>query len=220
MIELWEQIGPEILSGDTVRLEPGCDKLAATCREKFDNFLNFRGFPHIPGEDWLISYPVSSGVNDGGSPGVRRADPQQVVAVARSWIGTPYRHQASSRGSGGGLSGPAARRVARSRAVRSRWRCPAYTPDWAEPAGREVLLDAAPSAGCLPHEGELARGDVILFRMRDGGVAKHLGICSDTGERVSFIHAYSRAWRGRKPALRAHGCAGSRRFSRFRQGDR
>jgi uncharacterized phage protein (TIGR02218 family) len=67
VIELWDQIGPEIATGAAIRLEPGCDKLAATCREKFDNFLNFRGFPHIPGEDWLISYPVSSGVNDGGS---------------------------------------------------------------------------------------------------------------------------------------------------------
>lgn len=67
---------------------------------------------------------------------------------------------------------------------------PGYTPDWAEPAGREVLLDAG-RTWLLPHEGELARGDVILFRMRDGGIAKHLGICSDTGERVSFIHAYS-----------------------------
>ncbi|PZQ99741.1 MAG: hypothetical protein DI533_03560 [Cereibacter sphaeroides] len=66
-IELWERIGPEIMTGDRVRLEPGCDKTASTCRSKFSNFRNFRGFPHIPGEDWLISYPVSAGVNDGGS---------------------------------------------------------------------------------------------------------------------------------------------------------
>jgi uncharacterized phage protein (TIGR02218 family) len=49
-----------------IRLEAGCDKRAETCRLKFDNFLNFRGFPHIPGEDWLSSYPVSAGNNDGG----------------------------------------------------------------------------------------------------------------------------------------------------------
>ena len=52
--------------GDRVRLEAGCDKLPRTCRKKFNNFLNFRGFPDIPGEDWLMSYPIPSGQNDGG----------------------------------------------------------------------------------------------------------------------------------------------------------
>ena len=66
-IELWERIGPAIATGDRLRLEAGCDKSAETCRAKFGNFVNFRGFPQIPGEDWLISYPVSAGVNDGGS---------------------------------------------------------------------------------------------------------------------------------------------------------
>ena len=66
-IELWQQMGPDIASGDRVRLEAGCDRTAVTCRSKFMNLNNFRGFPHVPGEDWLISYPVSSGRNDGGS---------------------------------------------------------------------------------------------------------------------------------------------------------
>jgi uncharacterized phage protein (TIGR02218 family) len=66
-IELWQRIGAEVSPGDLVRLEAGCDRRAETCRLKFSNFLNFRGFPHIPGEDWLMSYPVASGSNDGGS---------------------------------------------------------------------------------------------------------------------------------------------------------
>ncbi|MBN2741053.1 MAG: DUF2163 domain-containing protein [Rhodobacteraceae bacterium] len=66
-IELWQRIGAGIAVGDRVRLEAGCDKRAGTCRDKFANFLNFRGFPHIPGEDWLVSYPVQGGANDGGS---------------------------------------------------------------------------------------------------------------------------------------------------------
>lgn len=66
-IELWQAIGPEIQPGDMLRLEAGCDKRAETCRFKFSNFLNFRGFPDIPGEDWLTSYPVSSQANAGGS---------------------------------------------------------------------------------------------------------------------------------------------------------
>jgi uncharacterized phage protein (TIGR02218 family) len=53
--------------GDSVRLEAGCDKRGETCRLKFDNFLNFRGFPDIPGDEWLTSYPISSQANDGGS---------------------------------------------------------------------------------------------------------------------------------------------------------
>lgn len=66
-IELWQRLGAEVAAGDMLRLEAGCDRRAETCRLKFDNFLNFRGFPHIPGEDWLTFYPVSSGTNDGGS---------------------------------------------------------------------------------------------------------------------------------------------------------
>lgn len=68
-IELWSPIRAAIGPTDSVRLEPGCDKRASTCRTKFSNIRNFRGFPFIPGEDWLLSRPVSSGRNDGGSLG-------------------------------------------------------------------------------------------------------------------------------------------------------
>lgn len=57
-IDLWQSIAAEVVAGDLVTLRAGCDKRPATCRLKFGNFLNFRGFPHIPGEDWLASYPV------------------------------------------------------------------------------------------------------------------------------------------------------------------
>lgn len=66
-VELWVDFGVAPVVGDVIRLEAGCDKMAATCRAKFNNFLNFRGFPHIPGEDWMTSYPISSGANDGES---------------------------------------------------------------------------------------------------------------------------------------------------------
>ncbi len=60
VIELWQgfTILPEI--GENVRLEAGCDKRSGTCRDKFSNFLNYRGFPHIPGEDWLRATPTTS----------------------------------------------------------------------------------------------------------------------------------------------------------------
>jgi uncharacterized phage protein (TIGR02218 family) len=67
VIELWEVLSAGFAPGDRVRVEAGCDKRAETCRGKFSNFQNFRGFPHIPGEDWLVSYPVQNGENDGGS---------------------------------------------------------------------------------------------------------------------------------------------------------
>lgn len=66
-VELWQALGIEPEAGDLVRIEAGCDKRTDTCRLKFANFINFRGFPAIPGEDWLMSFPARSGINDGGS---------------------------------------------------------------------------------------------------------------------------------------------------------
>jgi uncharacterized phage protein (TIGR02218 family) len=67
VVELWQGLGAEIAPGDLLRLEAGCDKRAATCRLKFDNFPNFRGFPDLPGEDWLAAFPARLAGNDGGS---------------------------------------------------------------------------------------------------------------------------------------------------------
>lgn len=67
VIELWQSIGAEVLPGDLVRLEAGCDKRTDTCKFKFNNFPNFRGFPDIPGEDWLMAYPTRATINTGGS---------------------------------------------------------------------------------------------------------------------------------------------------------
>ena len=66
-IVLWERLAIGIGAGQPVRLSAGCDKRAETCRGKFSNFLNFRGFPHIPGEDWMTAVPRAGGLHDGGS---------------------------------------------------------------------------------------------------------------------------------------------------------
>lgn len=58
-VELWTALGIRPAAGDRVRLEAGCDKRAETCRMKFLNHLNFRGFPHLPPEDWLIAPKVN-----------------------------------------------------------------------------------------------------------------------------------------------------------------
>lgn len=56
-IELWQGICARLEKGDEIRLWAGCDKRAETCRTKFSNFVNFRGFPHLPGDDWLTASP-------------------------------------------------------------------------------------------------------------------------------------------------------------------
>lgn len=66
-ITLWEPLRAAIVVGDAVILEAGCDKRVQTCKQKFGNLKNFRGYPHIPGEDWLVSIPRGKGDDDGGS---------------------------------------------------------------------------------------------------------------------------------------------------------
>jgi NlpC/P60 family putative phage cell wall peptidase len=115
---------------------------------------------------------------------------RRAVEEARRWIGTPYVHQATCRGAGADCLG----------LVRGVWRAlygaepcpiPAYSPDWAEVGCPDDLLTAArlhlrekplAAVGC---------GDILLFRIRDRGAARHLGIQSVVGCEPRFIHAYS-----------------------------
>lgn len=67
-IDLWQPMSETIAVDDTFDFRAGCDKQFSTCNAKFANGLNFRGFPHMPGNDFALSYPVrGEGVNDGGS---------------------------------------------------------------------------------------------------------------------------------------------------------
>ncbi|PTE23008.1 peptidase [Cereibacter changlensis JA139] len=113
-----------------------------------------------------------------------------VVAEARRWIGTPYVHQASVLGAGADCLG-LVRGVWRALCGPEPERPPAYTQDWAEPSGQELLLAAAERWLRRKPLGEAAAGDVLLFRMREGAVAKHLGILACAGAEASFVHAYS-----------------------------
>ena len=115
---------------------------------------------------------------------------EAVVSEARRWIGTPYLHQASVRGAGSDCLG-LLRGVWRARFGQEPAPVPAYTADWAEPDHREVLLEAA-SRWLLRRDLNAAKaGDVLLFRMRESSIAKHLGIQSDAGSHPKFIHAYT-----------------------------
>lgn len=67
VVELWQPLRAEVLTGDRLRLDAGCDKRFETCIFKFDNLLNYQGFPDIPGDDWTITDPTKSGDLNGGS---------------------------------------------------------------------------------------------------------------------------------------------------------
>ena len=53
-IDLWQRAPRPISVGDAFRVTAGCDKRFSTCREKFANAVNFRGFPHMPGNDFVL----------------------------------------------------------------------------------------------------------------------------------------------------------------------
>ena len=54
-IELWRAAARPLLPGDTFEVTAGCDKQFATCRDSFANAANFRGFPHMPGNDFVLA---------------------------------------------------------------------------------------------------------------------------------------------------------------------
>lgn len=111
----------------------------------------------------------------------------RVVAIAREWIGTPYRHQASLKGAGTDCLG----------LIRGIWRelyraepaaPPPYGRDWCEVSRDEALWRAA-ARWLAPATGGAA-GDVLLFRMAPEAPAKHLAILAEP-EALTIIHAYS-----------------------------
>lgn len=114
---------------------------------------------------------------------------EDVVALARTWLGTPYRHQAARLGAGCDCLG----------LIRGVWAdlyktsvpaTPAYSRDWSEHCGDERLWRAA-EHWLVPQDGEAAPGDVLLMRMRERAAAKHLAILVNPWPRPRIIHAYS-----------------------------
>ncbi len=112
-----------------------------------------------------------------------------IEAIARSWIGTPYVHQASVKGAGCDCLG----------LLRGVWRelhggaepevPPAYSPDWAEATGRETLYMALARHLREIDPAALAPGNVALFRMTRSGPAKHCGIVAARDGALTLIHA-------------------------------
>jgi NlpC/P60 family putative phage cell wall peptidase len=114
----------------------------------------------------------------------------RIVAAARRWIGTPYRHQGSRRGVGCDCLG----------LVRGVWReirgeepeePGPYARDWAAQGGDERLIEAARRL-CAGERTlrDMRPGDILVFRWRAHMPATHLGIASGPDH---FIHAYEQA---------------------------
>ena len=113
----------------------------------------------------------------------------RIVAEARSWIGTPYRHQASLRGVGCDCLG----------LLRGVWRevmgaepelPPPYAPDWAEAAAAETLREAARRHLVEIDPARFRPGDVLLFRWRAHLPAKHCAIVTAPD---AMVHAHDGA---------------------------
>ena len=64
-LQLSDTIDAAFSQGDAVMLTIGCDRRFATCRDRFANTANFRGFPHLPGSDLTLAVAKSDGVHDG-----------------------------------------------------------------------------------------------------------------------------------------------------------
>ena len=56
VVELWREPARDVEIGDTITMTAGCDKVLATCRDKFSNVANYRGFPQMPGNDFVTAY--------------------------------------------------------------------------------------------------------------------------------------------------------------------
>lgn len=111
----------------------------------------------------------------------------RIVATALAWLGTPYRHQAAVRGAGCDCLG----------LIRGVWRetyelepeaPPPYSADWGEAGPVEYILDAARRNMSEMSPGAAHPGDVLVFRMREGRIAKHMAIVAYD---QTMVHAVS-----------------------------
>jgi NlpC/P60 family putative phage cell wall peptidase len=110
---------------------------------------------------------------------------RDIISAARSWIGTPYLHQACLKHVGCDCLG----------LVRGVWRDvygdepeapPPYSADWAEASCVEAMADAARRHCLNVPPTEYQAGDLLLFRWRDHLPAKHAGIATSVN---TIIHA-------------------------------
>ncbi len=127
----------------------------------------------------------------------------KVIAAARSWLGTPYHDQQSAKGVGCDCLG-LARGVWREVVGPEPFPIPPYSRDWGEAGPVEVLAEGARSCMIEVEAGDPPPGALLMFRMRERAIAKHVGILTDTGtliharERLGVIEeTFTRSWQRR-----------------------
>jgi NlpC/P60 family putative phage cell wall peptidase len=136
--------------------------------------------------------PEASGFAAGGArppfsrEGVAR---ETIIALARSWLGTPYVHQAAAKGQGTDCLG-LVRGIYRELYGRDPELPPPYTPDWNERrSAEEPLLSAARRhLAEVAGRGSIRPGQVLIFRILTTGPAKHCGVAVSEDH---FVHAYA-----------------------------
>ncbi len=119
--------------------------------------------------------------------------PERALLTARTFLGTPYRHQGHRRGVGCDCLG----------LIRGVWcalygrepEAPGpYSPDWAETGEGDPLLEAARRHFLPVLPGDGRPGDLVLFRWRNAGPARHCGILDESDAAgARLIHAYEGA---------------------------
>ena len=188
VIELWQPMHHDIAAGVAFIVTAGCDKRFSTLPAEFANGVNFRGFPHMPGNDFALTYARRGDDNDGGPvmdiDRARRSS-AEAVSLGRDAVPAPGvaegRRLRLPRPGAGRMAGGVRRRAGRGAGL---------YPDWAEARGRETLAEAAARHMLAVRPDEAEAGDVLLFRWRENLPAKHAGILVEAGR---FVHAHQGA---------------------------
>ncbi len=110
---------------------------------------------------------------------------RRILEAARGWLGTPYHHQASVKGVGCDCLG-LIRGIYREIYGHDAGPAANYSRDWAEASGIETMLQGAARHLIAIDWAELLPGDVMIFRLRPGTVAKHAAIVASD---ATMIHA-------------------------------
>ncbi len=197
IIELWQAMAMAVSPDDTFVVTAGCDKRFSTCRDRFDNVLNFRGFPHIPGNDFLMRYALDGEAGHDG-----KSLKKTLIHGSSHAHHTRHHHRRSAKldrhaVSASGLAQGRRLRLPRSRAwrlARTAWRgARTHAGLFARLGGSFGTRNAGRSRQrhLLPVAREAMQGgDVLLFRWRTGLAAKHAAILADNG---TMIHAHDGA---------------------------
>jgi uncharacterized phage protein (TIGR02218 family) len=66
-LTVWHRPVNAIQPGDAFTVRAGCPHTFSACQSKFSNGVNFRGFPHMPGNDFVLGYAVTGETDNDGS---------------------------------------------------------------------------------------------------------------------------------------------------------